>query len=104
MLLRAIHLSAERIEKGERNIYVATGPYLLTDAFLEVQCGIKTYASNTHMSREAKLGALSKSGVRPDMHGFSLRYEGFSYGDIYQGRDHYETCQTGPTFGLCHDE
>jgi len=87
VLGKVIALSTERVLAGEPNIYLATGPHLLNDAYLHHHTGFKVYDANSGMSKERRLEICVRSGARhEDRDTFAMVYAHYAATDIYSCR------------------
>ena len=121
VLLRTIELSTQRILGREPNIFVATGPSVFTDAFIDyhqeqelMRAGTGKqapstprrlmYASRTSMEWGQRLAFLERHGaINEDSGTLRATYEGYDYADVYaDGADerYLPTWGTEPTRGL----
>jgi hypothetical protein len=63
-MAKIIELSTSRILAGEHNIYLATGPHVMNDAFLRHHGGVQVYDANTRMSKDERLRICMKAGAK----------------------------------------
>ena len=112
VLLRCITLSTRRILEREPNIFVATGPSVFTDAFIEEHSGggssgsSGVYSSRTSMDWGTRLAFLQRHGAAgEDSSTVRPLYEGYQYADVYQQGEaerYLPTWGSEPTHGLYH--
>ena len=109
LLKRTVEASTARILAGEPNIFLATGPTVLTDVFYEMhpaRSGEAVYGSRT-MDWSTKLARLQAAGARDeDTETFSRIYQGYEYADLYEGGEperYLPTWGRDPTRGLYWD-
>ncbi|KAL1520967.1 hypothetical protein AB1Y20_022525 [Prymnesium parvum] len=109
LLRRCIEESTARILAGEPNIFVATGPTVLTDIFFELNPltpGEHIYGSRT-MGWGDKLARLQAAQALPeDSETFSVLYDGYTYAHLYERGEserYLPTWGRDPTQGLYWD-
>ena len=91
VLGEVIKLSTKRILAGESNIYLATGPHVLNDAFLSYYSGHPVYDANTRTGRDTKWELLQRArATSEDRETFTMYYANYCATDIYEdSRERY---------------
>jgi hypothetical protein len=112
VLGRAVTLSTARVLAQEPNIFVATGPSLFTDAFIQEHSdqsaarASDASAARTAMSWDGRLRFLQRHGsVAEDPTLVQRVYDGYAFDDVYAGGEaerYVPTWGAEPTLGLYH--
>ena len=129
VLKRCIEMATARIERREPNIFLATGPTVFTDAWLESAVAKQSderafakqltagqqaeraavgavYGSRTTLNWHARMALFSREGIHPEASDtLCAVFEGYAYADVYavgESERYLPTWGAEPTRGLYH--
>ena len=108
LLKKTIEMSVDRIHNNEENIFIATGPQVLSDAFFSMVLNKDIYDSfNTSLNLEERKKLIEKYKRKYDLfpennEWFKMIYPGYDYNDVYDGgeNERYIPTWNKPTPGL----
>ena len=108
LLKKTIEMCVDRIHNNEENIFIATGPQVLSDAFFSMILNKDIYDSfNTSLNFEERKQLIEKYKRKYNLflennEWFKMTYPGYDYNDVYDGGENERYIQTWnkPTPGL----
>ena len=108
ILKKTIEMSVDRIHNNEENIFIATGPTVLSDAFFSMILNKDIYDSyNTSLNLEERKKLIEKYKIKYNLfpennEWFKMIYPGYDYNDVYDGgeNERYIPTWNKPTPGL----